>query len=127
MIFTPIPASQVDEYWRVVAPLIESACARDLGGETSAHIYEQVKKGQGWVLTLLDGGVAVFERSGEYLHMVTLAGTGMIANARPIIEAWAHLASFVGCSKLSLIGRKGWRRVLAPYGFKLNGEVLEKS
>lgn len=64
----------------------------------------------------------VEESNGRCLH-VWLAGGDLrdILKLKPGVEAWGRAQ---GCSHVTLSGRKGWRRVLAPLGFEPVGEDL---
>ena len=42
---------------------------------------------------------------------------------RPGLEAWARGA---GCARITLDGRKGWARVLAPFGYRRAGHEIER-
>ncbi len=64
----------------------------------------------------------VDEPAGRTLH-VWLAGGNLaeILNLKPGVEAWGRAQ---GCVRLTLCGRKGWRRVLGPLGFEVLGDEL---
>lgn len=56
---------------------------------------------------------------------IWLAG-GLMADLlamRAGLEAWARAQ---GCAELTINGRRGWARVLAPFGFAPDGEELRK-
>jgi hypothetical protein len=105
-----------------VEPLIAKACERGGDGETAEWVREQVTKGEGFLLVLMPDGVTVFERDGNTLHAVTLAGSGMVRRAAGLVEAWKEVATHIGCNRLTLKGRKGWSRVFAPFGFTLDSD-----
>jgi len=66
----------------------------------------------------------VRDPSGLSLH-VWLAGGDLdeILALRPGLEAWGRA---MGCTRLTLNGRKGWARVLRPHGFRPAGDDLER-
>lgn len=126
----PVPADKVDAVWPEVFGWAARACQYSKGRETAGSLYTKVKEGNGYILCTLehDGvrrGIVVFERAGEWLHAVTLAGKDLIAHMPELVWHWADIAQHIGCNGLSLNGRKGWERVFTPFGFVRNGEDLE--
>lgn len=63
--------------------------------------------------------------TGERVLHVWLAGGDMdeIKTAIAPIEEWAVAA---GCTQVSIDGRKGWERALAPFGFEHETTSLRK-
>lgn len=59
------------------------------------------------------------------LH-IWLAGGEMtdLLNMRGGMEAWARTQ---GCEFVTINGRRGWARVLGPYGYLPDGEELRKA
>lgn len=62
----------------------------------------------------VDGACHVWLAGGELDEILRL---------RPGIEAWAR---GMGCTSATIEGRRGWRRVLRPFGFRPNGDRLRK-
>ena len=46
-----------------------------------------------------------------------------VLDLRPGLEAWARGA---GCARITLDGRRGWARVLAPFGYRRAGHEIER-
>lgn len=59
------------------------------------------------------------------LH-IWLAGGDMadLLNMRGGLEAWGRSQ---GCEWVTINGRKGWNRVLSPFGYEPDGEELRKA
>ena len=63
---------------------------------------------------------------GEGAVLATELAAGRLAAVlalRPGLEAWARGA---GCVRITLDGRKGWARVLAPFGYRRAGHEIER-
>jgi hypothetical protein len=64
------------------------------------------------------------EPEGPCLHVWLAAGRlAAVLDLRPGLEAWARGA---GCTRITLEGRKGWARVLAPFGYRRAGPEIER-
>ena len=64
------------------------------------------------------------EPDGPCLHVWLAAGRlSAVLALRPGLEAWARGA---GCTRITLDGRKGWARVLAPFGYRRAGHEIER-
>jgi hypothetical protein len=64
------------------------------------------------------------EPDGPCLHVWLAAGRlSQVLALRPGLEAWARGA---GCARITLDGRKGWARVLAPFGYRRAGHEIER-
>ena len=64
------------------------------------------------------------EPEGPGLHVWLAAGRlAAVLALRPGLEAWARGA---GCVRITLDGRKGWARVLAPFGYTRAGHEIER-
>jgi hypothetical protein len=68
---------------------------------------------------------AVIERDGDYCHLTSLGGKDFIRHIPELMPVWERIGRASGCSGLSLQGRTGWDKLLAPWGFKRNGDYLE--
>lgn len=75
-----------------------------------------------------EGAVLATELAAEAgetcLHVWLAAGRlEAVLALRPGLEAWARGA---GCSRITLDGRRGWSRVLAPFGYRRAGHEIER-
>lgn len=69
--------------------------------------------------------VLEYEHVGEKVMHVWLAGGDLseIKQAITPIEAWARDE---GCTQISIDGRAGWRRVMAPFGYEHETTSIRK-
>lgn len=80
--------------------------------ENTAQLW--LGDGCAMVTELVDGAIHGWLTGGEMKGALVLI---------PQIE---RTAKFWGCDRATLRGRKGWARVLAPLGYRWNGDMLEK-
>lgn len=115
----PIQPADVDSVWPTVADLIAVSCRRGGGDATPEELREFCKQ-PGHLLIMLDGGAAILQRCGDFLHIRSLGCRDFLAQVPELMEAWHDIAASIGCAGLSLKGRRGWQRVLRDYGFRLS-------
>lgn len=133
--FHGIPSDRVDEFWHLIEPVLMPVILRTDGRHTAVTTRRSVidEKFQLWAgfadETLTACKFAVVTQTVTYptgieeLEIVFCSGD-VIPDSLPLlklIEAWAVS---VGCTKSSLIGRRGWSRVLKDY--KESAVVLQK-
>lgn len=128
----PIPANDVAAWWERLEEWIDAACLRTGRAESVESLRAQVENGDGYLLARLeqDGetvGAVIFQRHGDFLHVVSCGGIGVLRALPVLVPQWAGIGAFVACRGLSLRGRKGWDRALRAFGFERNGEYLEAS
>lgn len=96
------------------------------------HIYEDVERG------ILDGRMQIWpgkksaavtevvEYARKKVLHIFLAGGDMeeLVDMIDSAEAWGRT---LGCTALTMSGRKGWERALAPHGFKPVMIVMERT
>lgn len=78
-------------------------------------------------LTVTDRPIAamVTRRDGDTLE-VWLAGGAVLSGSVPFLETAIAAAKLDGATNGRLEGRKGWARVLRPYGWRESGDMLVK-
>lgn len=69
-------------------------------------------------------GLMILTGERPYLHIWGFAGRGERADAAKIMRYVIKYARDVGAAGVILRGRKGWRRILEPYGFEPMGDDL---
>lgn len=124
------PPEEVDAMWPLVKGWIARACRRTGDIENPDNLRELCKAGRHNLTALYDDndrltGVVVFEHCGKFLHITSCGGHDIIANLPGWVDVWRQIARVVGCEGVSLRGRRGWDRALAPFGFTRNNEFLE--
>ena len=110
-------------------PLIAKACRRSGDLEKPEAIEQGIRDGEYALLLLEDDGkvlgACVLQDCGDYLHVLSVGGRGIIEDIGTWFKWWARIAQHLGFKALSLNGRRGWEKVLAPFGFKRNGNNVE--
>src|SRR5262245_34433996 len=130
-----IPKEAVDREWPVLRRFLLPAMLVSNGRIAEEEILAQVKEGAVQLWAGFDDarvcyGAAVtrFQEYSAYrsLFVVLLGGLDMEVNIEPVLDTWEQLAREQGCSKLEFIGRRGWKRVLGPWGWKECSVLLER-
>jgi hypothetical protein len=122
----PVPAQFVPQVWDYVADQIDRAWRKSGNTNQMAAWRYACERGQGHMLLVVaDGeqpvGAVILQRDNDALHCVALSGgMGMRERIGDLVGIWARIALDQGCNRITLKGRKGWRRVLAPLGFTQN-------
>lgn len=116
-------AEQIDRLWHLVLPHLERLSDHFEPEDIRADLKDAQKQLWG----LQDGvavvGVAVTRITGRTCEIVGAAGSADYESMKKLhgdIEDWAKS---IGCSRLRLMGRKGWIRLL---GYTQTGIVAEK-
>jgi len=108
--------------WARCAAWLQPALARDTDGWDMAELEARLRAGKAQ-LWLGQRCAAVTELAEGPSINCWLAGGHMreIVSLTPGIEAWARAR---GCRFATLAGRRGWARVLAPFGYApCEGEI----
>jgi hypothetical protein len=69
-------------------------------------------------------GVMLLEKGGGELHILSIGGKLPPGWKYKTFEWLKQIALDHGCKRIQLQGRRGWRRMLAPLGFRPKGELL---
>jgi hypothetical protein len=115
------------QIWAVVGPLLAPSLAR--GGDTIGDVIDAVESGTAQLWIAHEGDsvrmAGVTTRSGAVCHVWQLAGRDWRGWLKLATETLKDAAREGGCTRITIDGRKGWQRLLAPYGFTAAGELLE--
>lgn len=125
-VFSVAP-EHVDDYWPAIRHHVERL-ERETGLVMASKVREDLCRGLK-AIWIADAGVAITEvfetPKGWCCHIFGAAGTesqkGQIDAIIATIEQWARS---IGCTRVTLQGRKGWARRLRDY--RQTGIVLEK-
>ena len=121
------------EYWQTVyQPMIAAALENGPEGQSVQDIQEDLQCGS-MLCNISVGGVIkacavldiVRQREQLFLHVHTLTGAGMDTWLAEFIKYLRHLRAGLDCDAVSLVGRKGWHRVLRQYGFKTKHVMMQ--
>ncbi len=127
----PVQAWRLASYWdeasEFLAPAIEAYPDAGLDIETTRQLIEQ----RVWQLWVVEGyAAAVTEIAttyGQKVCTILLLGGRerelWFGQMLEVIEGWARAN---GCDRMNVVGRKGWERVGAPYGYKPVATVFDK-
>jgi len=115
------------EAWERSKPFMVDALAY-AGLQTVDDLLEEVRDGSA-LFYPVQNGAAVF-KVGEYpqkkVLIIWLYGGEMASNVKGVLEAAEFHARELDCTEIMIGGRRGWERVLKPYGFAHQGVVLTK-
>lgn len=121
--FVPPPFGAL---WPSIFALLDRAVAR--GKNDWVEVSDDLASGaaQLW-LTVTDRPVAamVTRIDGDTLE-VWLAGGAVLSGSVPSLETAIEASKAMGTTNGRVVGRKGWARVLAPYGWRVRGDELVK-
>ena len=70
--------------------------------------------------------IAGVELSDDSVHVTMVAGQDVHRWLGQLVEVVTGLAESQGRARITTRGRRGWDRLLAPYGFRREGDELNK-
>lgn len=112
--------------WGDVHRLLDRAVTR--GGNDWPDVRQKLEDGRAQLwLAVTDAPIAamVTTKDGRTLE-VWLAGGAVLSGAVPFLETTLEAAREAGATNARIVGRKGWARVLAPYGWRVSADELVK-
>lgn len=121
MNFGHVPAP-LEAWANVARTLLEPAARR--GGYSWDEVAADLEANRAQLWIAEDGtprAAMVTRRDGDTLE-VWLAGGAVLSGCVPFLEIALKAAPWARRGRLT--GRKGWARVLAPYGWQASGEDL---
>ena len=121
--FVPPPFEGV---WGDVVRLLDAAVKK--GGNDWSNVKARLEGGRAQLwLTVADKPVAAMVTCMDGpAFEVWLAGGAVLSTSVPFLETALTAARESGATKARIIGRKGWARVLRPYGWRLEADELVK-
>lgn len=121
--FVPPPFGAL---WIDIQRLLGKAVER--GGNSWSDVRQKLEDGRAQLwFAVTDKPVAamVTKIDGDTLE-VWLAGGAVLSGAVPFLETAIAASREAGTTNGRIVGRKGWARVLAPYGWAVDGDELVK-
>ena len=122
-----MPPPYDDTVWVAVFGFLDLAVRA--GGSDWTEVGEHLADGRAqlWLTTDADRPVAamVTRIDGDTLE-VWLAGGAVLRTSVPFLETAIEASKAAGTTNGRITGRKGWARVLKPYGWRQEGEDLVK-
>jgi hypothetical protein len=134
MIVTLVPGLEADLQWRLVLKFLGPAIATSGGRWKPEDVLMEVRLGQAqlWVAMEADtlyGAAITYLRVYPGMKAVFIGWLGGAEADRWLDlfdEAIQRWGVENGCRRLELAGRKGWERMAARYGARLQQVVMEK-
>lgn len=115
---------QASSAWPVLSPYLEKAVGRSENRVKIDHVREGVESGQVLVLVIWDPEqreiFGVLTAEGEQYPLtrvfaITLCGGQDIKEWIHLYPAVREIASQLGFDSIEIVGRAGWKKLLAPY------------
>ena len=97
----------------------------DRTGLSVEKLEEQAADGRLFFLEVDAKVTLAIERYPDCLHIVSMGGTGFCGWAALLNEALKRLARELDVPKVCMLGRRGWRRKLKPWGWHEALTVME--
>jgi hypothetical protein len=136
--FTPVVPHLVEHCWGDAAPLLSRACEQSHGRYTADAVRSEIDSGRQvlWILYKGDDDmlVAITTSMTDYpgKKMMTIQFCGAdgekpywLSGRDIIVSSLKDFAKERGCSGIELSGRRGWGKVLSPFGFNKTYSVFE--
>lgn len=128
MLIEVIEPHQVKDLWPHIRKHIQAAQRRGPTDHDLAELRCNCLNSQSWRLLVLEHGegAAIIRILDNRLHVVSLGGKLPKGWAAEFNDWLRGVAAYLELKGVTLCGRKGWARVLAPLGFKpIGGGWLE--
>lgn len=112
--------------WSEIGWLLDPAVKR--GSNDWSDVHRALSDGRAQLWLTLDPtpiNATVTRMDGDTLE-VWLCGGRVLAGAVQFLEVILQAARAAGATSARIVGRKGWARVLAPYGWQPVGDELVK-
>lgn len=112
--------------WGDIGRLLDAAVGR--GGNDWAEVVDHLDDGRAQLWLAVDPepvAAMVTRMDGDTLE-VWLAGGAVLSGCLPFLETTLAAAKADGATNGRIIGRKGWSRVLHPFGWRVSGDELVK-
>ncbi len=124
--FGHVPPDSMPGMWAEIMTLLDDAV--QAGGYRWGEVSDDLRtaRAQLWVTTSPEPVAAMVTRiDGDTLE-VWLAGGAVLSTSVPFLETAIEASKQAGTTNGRIIGRKGWGRVLKPFGWRREGDELVK-
>lgn len=111
---------QVNFFWPTIERHIQASQQRGPSDMTVQEIKDHCRVDNSWRLLIFDhfDGAAVVRVWDHWLHVVAIGGKLEAGWMFEFYDYLVKIARYIGAKYITLGGRKGWTRKLAPLGFK---------
>jgi|TARA_Y100000588_G_scaffold134627_1_gene148034 hypothetical protein len=129
-----IEEERFDYWWDKSKPFVQDALDRDGGSYTVDDVLQEIKDDKALFYPVRDGASVfrVISYPQKRMLRIWLVGGDMSAtvDGESVVSAVLNAADYHAhkhnCAGVELEGRKGWEKVLKPYGFEHKRIVLVK-
>lgn len=130
-----VPKDKIDMLWNTVEPMLAMATEHSSDRYSTIKIFNDLMEDKKLLWILVDENdtikVALTTSVEDYpgvraLRVGFAGGEDFLNNLEPMRKAIKEFGASVGCTKLEVLGRKGWERVLTPMGFKFSYLCMEE-
>lgn len=121
--FVPPPYG---ELWPAIEALLDKAVRWGCNSWDEVKADLESGRAQLWLTVADKPIVALVTRMDGDTFEVWLVGGDVLSGSLPFLETAISAAKQVGATNGRIIGRKGWARVLKPYGWRQDGDCLVK-
>ena len=133
---TSVPNEYLSMVWDSAGPLLEKIEEHSSENYTAKEIFNAILRGEQQLWIYIENKdemigawtTRVFEVPGKRIvEICSIGGNGM--NRDRVEEVLVSMENFGknhGCSMAQITGRRGWKRVLSPFGYEERSVVLEK-
>lgn len=129
-----ITPDKIDYYWPLMAQELDHI-PHTWGRMTKQSMYERIQEGALQVWGIGEEGSAielvvmtqfVNYDTGRVFQIVHAFGRNLMHWLPLLAATFEKTAWQAGCREIEVIGRDGWKKILAPHGFRQESIVLSK-
>lgn len=110
--------------WPLIYPHVQKLIEHETEqGFTPQAIFDGIQSGR-WQLWVVGNADAIVltttyeQQAGHCIFSVNMAGGANVVGKVPeILEVLQSYARLNGCSGVEIVGRKGWEKLIRPYGY----------
>lgn len=131
-----IPVEYLDGFFEQVLPILNKVADRSFGRFRGIDFWDMVKDGSNQLWLTVDDEYNIIgvtttsicaNRNISVMEIVAHGGSSLGEDhLSEVMDSLNNFASDNNCDVIRVIGRRGWKRVLAQHGFESKHIVLEK-
>lgn len=128
----PIHPNDAPYIWGQVEGFIQGALDTSPSGITTDRILQDIENTdrQLWIIRDREIKAAfvthINEFYGEAVGTIAFAGGSDAVDWIEIVDPVADWLKSQGVKRMTIVGRKGWERLLKPYGFEFEEQIIGK-
>ena len=128
-----VPSHFVSELWPLARKLVADACTHSGGRYSVEDVLTALLDGTMQIWIMMEDEKVYGVALAEIIAFPRLKECRILCATGEEVEKWAHFienaemwARRRGCTKMMLITRPGWKKLMAPFDYKMNHIQLEK-